>query len=49
MNIESISELTGLTVEDISNYQIYSKEDKYIELNNYISLSNINKTRKISI
>ncbi len=49
MSIESISELTGLTVEDISNYQIYSKEDKYIELNNYISLSNINKTRKISI
>ena len=37
ISLDEISTIMNIPVEDITNYQIYTREEKYDELNNYIS------------
>ena len=37
ISLDEISTIMNISVEDITNYQIYAREEKYDELNNYIS------------
>ena len=43
ISLDEISTIMNISVEDITNYQIYTREEKYDELNNYISF---NKEKK---
>ena len=37
ISLDEISTIMNISVEDITNYQIYTRKEKYDELNNYIS------------
>ena len=43
ISLDEISTIMNISVEDITNYQIYTREEKYDELNNYISFNNEKK------
>lgn len=43
ISLDEISTIMNISVEEITNYQIYTREEKYDELNNYISFNNEKK------
>ena len=43
ISLDEISTIMNISVKDITNYQIYTREEKYNELNNYISFNNEKK------